>query len=142
MQNQNEVIELTHNIEIDLLQMEKNSAVIADLKEMISGKSSFVDHLQTETDFLMKTKNFGEKLDQRLKAKILNCQKVLKLQDEQISQIASIRNKEVYQLTEKEKAPRRGRKTRARQYISKKWKKGIVRRFKFEFVDEQDMDLN
>jgi hypothetical protein len=122
--------------------MDHNSLLIADLKEQQSDKSAYVDHLQNETDFIIKTKNFGEKLDQRLKAKIQNCQKILKMQDDQIIQIASVRGKEVYYLTEKEKAPRRGRKTRARQYISKKWKKGIVRRFKFEFVDEQDVDLN
>ena len=47
----------------------------------------------------------------------------------------------MHRLTEEQKAPRRGRKTRARQYTSKKWKKGVNRRFKFEFADEQDFDL-
>ena len=100
-----------------------------------------VDHLQNETDFLIKKKNLGEKLDQRLKAKILNCQKYLKQQDEQISQIAMVRGKEIYKLKDEEKAPRRGRKTRARLYTSKKWKKGVMRRFNFEFVDEEEIDL-
>ena len=48
----------------------------------------------------------------------------------------------MYELKESEKQPRRGRKTRARKYISKKWKKGVIRRFNYEFVDEQEVDLN
>jgi urease accessory protein UreE len=90
------VIELTHNIEINLLLIEQNTVLIADLKEQQIDKSAYVDHLQNETDFIIKTKNFGEKLDLRLKAKILNCQKILKMQDDQIAQIASVRSKEFY----------------------------------------------
>ena len=52
-----------------------------------------------------------------------------------------VRGKEIYRLKEEEKAPRRNRKTRARLYTSKKWKKGIVRRFNFEFADEDEVDL-
>ena len=52
-----------------------------------------------------------------------------------------VRGKNVHKLTEEQKAPRRGRKTRAREYMGKKWKKGVNRRFNFEFVDEQDFDL-
>jgi hypothetical protein len=47
-----------------------------------------------------------------------------------------VRGKEIYKLKDDEKKPRRGRKTRARQYTSKKWKKGVVRRFNFDYVDE------
>ena len=52
--------------------MESNSLKMVQLKDLCDDKSAMVEHLQNETDFLIKKKIIGEKLDQSLKVKILN----------------------------------------------------------------------
>jgi hypothetical protein len=52
--------------------MESNNLKMIQLKDLCQDKAAMVEHLQNETDFLMKKKAIGEKLDHSLKSKILN----------------------------------------------------------------------
>ena len=79
MKNQEEITDLSHNIDIATLQIEHQEFIINDLEEQAIEKENQVDYWEQEIDFLMKKHLEGGDLINKLNAKIANLDCVLKI---------------------------------------------------------------